>query len=74
MPKVDGVLHTNVRDWVTWTELLLQSLSDQLEPALFPPVPKGISQFNFKQKNDFAVVAAVGLDSSRSLFSCLFAF
>lgn len=55
MLKLDVVLHANVRDSITWIKLLLQSMSDQLELALFPLAPKLISRFNFKWKNDFAV-------------------
>lgn len=40
MVKVNVVLHANVQDSITWTKLLLQSMSGQLELALFPLVPK----------------------------------
>lgn len=68
------MLHAPVWDSKTWTKLLLQYVSDQLELVLFPLIPKYISQFNFKEKNDFAVVAVVGSDSSSSLVLCLFTF
>lgn len=63
MLKLDVVLHANVQDSITGIKLLLQSMSDQLELALFPLVPKLISQFNFKWKNDFAVATDAVLDS-----------
>lgn len=56
---------------------MLQYKPDQLELVVFPLIPRYIFQFNFKQKNDFAVVAVVavvGSVSSSSLVLCLFAF
>lgn len=63
MLKLDVVLHANVRDSITWIKLSLQSMSGQLELVLFRLVPKLISQFNFKWKNDFAVATDAVLDA-----------